>query len=199
MAAPRDLVTLLVLLELAGACHPSCQQRGAEAGPGATVGGTVGGGGLDAHDAQVIPLSLGFWEVPAVLISDADDLCADAQANVLRKASKTLELMLLSESPASGAPRLLAGTYRVDPNEGLFCLGGGDCSFQASASWVSLGDACGLRDARAADGGSVRIDEVDATHVTGAFHLQLGSDVLEGSFDAGRCTPGESPSATSCE
>jgi hypothetical protein len=168
------------------------------------VDGTVGGTGLEAKDAQLMRTPIGPWSVPELFISDTETVCADAQANISRAGSRTLQLMLLSSVPGgSGELPLSTGTYDVGSAAGVFCLGSGDCDFDALVVLVSLDAGCNLAPtgpvSQVADSGTVTVEAVGALEVTGTFTARFGSEELTGTFAAATCTPTGALPAPTCQ
>jgi hypothetical protein len=189
-------IPLLLLCCIGVACgspkHPSGPDGGVETSP-------PHGSPISFDQGQVISLALGLWQAPEIVLSTSGNVCADLQANVVRQNSSVLQLTLLSSAPplSGGAVPLLTGSYAIDPEENLFCLGAGDCDFQASAVLLSFGTGCNLTQSEVADSGAVTVTTSAQGRVAGSYAIQLASGTQTGTFDTGWCQlPGSLPAST---
>jgi hypothetical protein len=158
----------------AGSGAPSAQN---------VVNGSVGGVSVATADAIA---TLDDPTSPTTIylsMSDKAGLCARQAAGTAAARSKTLEMVLYRDPINGGPASFTTGAYPVVPATS-------DPGLGAAALLASLDDGCsvGSTPAPSAVSGSIHVDALSATRLSGSFTLTFaGGDTLSGTFDAPVC------------
>lgn len=182
------------------ACGSSATNGGAAPGPG-SASGTVSGTSLAVADA----IAYAIRTTPsadvtylAVELVNTTNACAVAEffPQNATKANVTMLLFIISSAQIDSTRLIAAGAYPIG-GTGFADGGGGFLGLRASAQLSATNAQCAsaIPTSDATDG-TITIDAITASVVSGTFDLKFPNGSMTGSFSAMFCTPPDAGTAT---
>lgn len=158
---------------------------------GASVSGSVPGGGFDFKDTISATVTVddgngGTSSYAQIVIGSTSGLCSDAAAMppIDRKGARAIVIELRDINGAMSTAPAAAGAYTIYPNTGS------EPPKSASLSTVGLDNTCQTVDAQtaSAQSGTVTLTAVTGGVYKGSFDVMLNTgDHITGSFDPTAC------------